>query len=122
MDLLIGIVGGGIASWLITHFYYKIGARGQKKQNDELSKKLSREVKEIILSTQKDSLSVIDLNKLLEDKTIGKEGFDNDPLPFIACPKCGSTELEKYSREDYEHDEIYFMIQCKKCGWGDWTQ
>ena len=45
-----------------------------------------------------------------------------DPLPFLACPSCGSNELEHYSPTDYKNDEIYFMIKCKDCGWSDWTQ
>ena len=38
------------------------------------------------------------------------------------CPQCGSKSLEESSSIDYEHDDIYYMIGCKNCGWGDWTQ
>ncbi len=38
------------------------------------------------------------------------------------CPRCGSNKLEGSSATDYEHDETYYSITCKECGWSDWTQ
>jgi hypothetical protein len=48
--------------------------------------------------------------------------YSSDPLPFDVCPQCGSPNLERSSATDYKHDETYFSIKCKKCGWSDWTQ
>lgn len=45
-----------------------------------------------------------------------------DPLPFLVCPHCGSRELERRGALDEEHDSYYYMIDCKKCGWGDWSE
>lgn len=67
-------------------------------------------------------MSVIELNKILEEKTIDKSEIGKDPLPYIACPKCGSENLERNKMTDYHHDEIYYMITCKDCGWSNWTQ
>lgn len=112
LELLIGLISG----WLTTHIYYKIN----EKQNLELNKKLSKEVKDIILKTKQRDLSIKELNKLLEKKTFDKDS--SDPLPFIACPKCGNKKIEKSTHDDYERDESYFIISCKKCGWSEWTQ
>ena len=45
-----------------------------------------------------------------------------NPLPFTACPLCGSKKLQRSSAVDYQHDEVYYMIKCEDCGWSDWSQ
>ena len=45
-----------------------------------------------------------------------------DPFGLRACPRCGSTRLEGGSYTDDERDEVYYVLACKECGWGDWTQ
>lgn len=119
MDLIIGIISGGILSWIITHFYYKKSNEKQNTQNELLSKKLSADVKKIILNNNANNLSIKDLNKLLEEKTIVLNS--NDPLPFKACPKCGNTHLIR-STGINNREEDYYLIKCEKCGWNDWSQ
>lgn len=46
----------------------------------------------------------------------------NEPLPFKACPECGSTQLKKYMVTDHKRDENYFFVKCLECGWNEWTQ
>lgn len=46
----------------------------------------------------------------------------HDPLPFKACPECGSMDLERNSYTDYLHDETYFIISCSECDWQTWSQ
>jgi len=51
--------------------------------------------------------------------------FDNesgDVFSVNACPKCGSQELKRQTAIDDERDEIYYVVNCKKCNWSDWTQ
>ena len=38
------------------------------------------------------------------------------------CPQCASSELEERMSVDHKHDEVYYIIECKECGWSDWTQ
>lgn len=45
-----------------------------------------------------------------------------NPLAFKACPLCGSDKLQHSSATDYQHDETYYFIECRDCGWKDWTQ
>ena len=48
---------------------------------------------------------------------------ENDSIFGLAfCPQCGSYELERRKSMDNEHDEVYYLITCLKCGWNDWTQ
>jgi len=44
------------------------------------------------------------------------------PFPFLVCPSCGSDQLKHSSMTDSKHDEIYFTVTCKECGWSEWTQ
>ncbi|PIP17557.1 MAG: hypothetical protein COX43_03700 [Parcubacteria group bacterium CG23_combo_of_CG06-09_8_20_14_all_35_9] len=58
-------------------------------------------------------------------KQYWKEVFDedsDDPLPFKICPRCGNDALNRSSYTDYEGDEVYYIVECKKCGWSEWTQ
>ncbi len=45
-----------------------------------------------------------------------------DPLPYIVCPSCGSSNLKRSSATDYERDEIYYVIECEECKWSDCSQ
>jgi hypothetical protein len=47
---------------------------------------------------------------------------DNSPLPFKACPECGSTQLTRKSFPDYRGDDWWFVIECPECGWSEVSQ
>ncbi|WP_375773125.1 hypothetical protein NR798_20285 [Archangium gephyra] len=38
------------------------------------------------------------------------------------CPRCGGKGVSVRELTDYEHDEAYYIYECKECGWYDWTQ
>lgn len=44
----------------------------------------------------------------------------NDPLPFKACPECGSTRLERGSM--LIGDDYFFTIKCLECGWTEGSE
>jgi len=46
----------------------------------------------------------------------------SNPFGLVACPKCGSDRLKGFSQVDPERDKLYNLIECKECGWNDWTQ
>lgn len=51
--------------------------------------------------------------------------FDNengDVFNYKVCPQCGENTLKRQCVTDYVHDEDYYVISCKSCGWSDWTQ
>lgn len=47
---------------------------------------------------------------------------DEDPLPYLICPSCGSSHLKRSSLFDDERDEGYYVIECEDCKWSDWSQ
>jgi len=67
-----------------------------------------------------ENMTVVKLNGLLKSKTIDENS--DDPLPYFACPICGSTNIERQGACDDEHDEMYYTIRCTDCGWNEWRQ
>jgi hypothetical protein len=60
--LIIGIVGGGIVSWLVTHIYYR---KSTHDQNVVFSK-LSSDIRDAILANPEEKINSKDLMYLLE--------------------------------------------------------
>jgi hypothetical protein len=58
--------------------------------------------------------------RLLELTDFG--GVSIDPLPYMVCPDCGSTNMERREFIDEKRDDIYMIIHCKDCNWGDSTE
>lgn len=52
----------------------------------------------------------------------GSLASTGDPLPYFVCPSCASTELKRGQFIDEQQDDIYYIIECKKCRWSDCTQ
>ena len=111
-DLIKGILGGEIASWIVAHLYYMAGNSSLKKLNDNIS----ADVKEIILNSKAENLSVKELNMLLQDK-IFDDNSKGDPLPYKSCRICGSEDLERGST--FNRDDLWYHIKCNNCEWSD---
>lgn len=112
--LVISIIGSAFLSWLITRYYY---IRSTKKEK-ELYEKLSSEVRNAILEDQRKKLTVEELNKILISKTVNKN--HKGPLPYKACPKCGSENLFRgmeYYVIDSETAVPLKFVECIDCGW-----
>ncbi len=60
--LIIGIVGGGIVSWLVTHIYY----RKSTHEQNVIFKKLSSDIRDAILENPEEKINSKDLISLLE--------------------------------------------------------
>ena len=90
-------------------------------QQQILYNKLSAEVRKAILDDQRETLSIVELNELIEAKAKGGK-VDERAFSYIMCPKCGSTELTKHAIEWTVYDpegpreEPGHVVMCK-CGW-----
>lgn len=66
----------------------------------------------------------IEIARRLQSKLIElTEGLatTGDPLPYLVCPQCASTDLKRSTTTDYARDQSYYVIECE-CGWNEWTQ
>jgi len=61
------------------------------------------------------------LKERLHDLTIDHDAT-NDPLPFKRCPECGKDSFSRRTITDYARDDDYYVIECKSCGWHEWSQ
>lgn len=66
----------------------------------------------------------VELAQILQTKlnTISREATEGDPFGVVVCPSCASANLHRHSATDYARDDVYYLIDCKDCGWSDWTQ
>jgi len=120
----IGLLVGALISWGIAHAYHRKASRDQRKIFD----KLSSEVREVILSDKRESITVAQLNELLRKKTLDESS--DDVLPYKVCPKCGSENILRTNDfiVDVEPGDDgmpfhtaapYKTIECDDCGWKD---
>ncbi len=58
-------------------------------------------------------------HEVIIDSNLLEEGA---PLPYKACPECGSTKLRGSSYINYSKDEEYFLLKCRECGWRECSQ
>jgi hypothetical protein len=61
------------------------------------------------------------LQRRLNEITRGSFNTDGR-FGVLVCPGCGSDNFKHSEAVDYDRDDIYYMIECQDCGWGDWTQ
>jgi hypothetical protein len=115
MELLIGILGvlaGGILSWVITYSYYRKASREIPDWAKPIVERLpqSPPTKEQLLELFQDALDKGEINP--------------DPIfGYVACPKC------KAPSSDFKH-RIYSneprgdvaIVECPHCGWSNDTE
>lgn len=61
------------------------------------------------------------LQSRLLDLSEGGRG-SMDPLPYLVCPQCGSTNLRRGQFVDEQRYDTYMYVQCEECEWGDSTE
>jgi hypothetical protein len=57
---------------------------------------------------------------ILASERKGNPLYEN--FGVIKCPRCKSLKLDTYSHLDERRDDIYYIVDCKECGWSEWTQ
>lgn len=111
MDLLIGIVGGAVLSWIIAHSYYRKSSKEPPDWAKPIIAKLPDEppTKEKLIELFQDSLD--------------KGEAEIDPIfGYVACPQCKASakDFEKSGFGD-DHATIA-IVSCPHCGWSNSTE
>ena len=107
MELLIGIIGGGVISWLLTHWYY----RKSSKEAPEWARSL--------IDRLPDKPPTIDeLIDLYHEAVMGGAIVPH-PSGFVKCPECGAgTErFEPWQVASHELDSIFHGYKCSECNY-----
>ncbi|MFH0828768.1 MAG: hypothetical protein V1907_01145 [Candidatus Kerfeldbacteria bacterium] len=107
---LLGILGGGIVSWVITFAYYR---RSSKKAPEWAQPLIERFGNEPPTTEQ--------LMEYFNEAVAGGEIIPHVPSGYVMCPKCKapSSELE-YGEADYDDRELRgSWVKCRKCGWSE---
>jgi hypothetical protein len=108
----------GVTGMAATHFYHVRGSREQKA----LLNKLPDAIVAILKEDVREQLSIDELNELIYRKAIDEDAWaKHDPLPYKACPRCGNTDLLRGEVEGHR-DHRYYVIECDKCKWSEWTE
>lgn len=104
---------GSSLSWLVLRYYYKLGDK-QTPSWFSLEK-----IKDILTKNPEN----IDWTaKQIVNLYNNKISDDSCPVGYKFCPRCGSDNLDGDTFNDYDADEIYYILSCRDCGWSDCTQ
>lgn len=111
IELIIGIVGGGVISWIISSQYYKKSNTFAPDWAIPLIDKLPR-----IALSEKELLRLF--QEEIENGTI----TPHPVFMHVACPNCHAPIdelIEKISGDDYH---TILDLSCPHCGWSDWAE
>src|SRR5215207_8559449 len=97
----------GHSIWFIRHFR---AARSSTEQN-ALFSKLSSETRKVILADSRESLTSVELVRLIDERIF--EPIRHEALPYITCPNCGSKDVTTQDNDSPAMDEgSYYTIHC----------
>ena len=104
IELLVGIVGGGVLSWLISHIYYK-----------KSSVKIPEWAKPIIERLPEEPPTNDRLLEIFQD-ALNRGEVEVDPIVgYVACPECkaSSKDFKKTAYGDDMHTVV--TVECPHC-------
>lgn len=105
MDLLIGIIAGGIISWALTHWYY----RRANKEVPEWAAPLIAKLPDAPVS----------LDRLIElyHEAIQDGAIPTHPSGYIRCPECEATSDKFVSWQEAapQLDSWFHGYKCGEC-------
>lgn len=110
MEMLLGVLFGGVVSWVISQYYY---VRANKEKPDWLT---AENLKEILAKNPNDlDWTAQQIIQLYESKIMSEDS--SAPMPYSRCPQCGSDKLRRQTALDHKSDTVYYLISCDKCRW-----
>ena len=108
IELIIGLIFGGLISWIIAHVYY----RKSSTFAPEWAKPLIEKLPGVPPSKEK----LIELINEAFDAGILKP----DPiLRYVACPNCKSPSSDFGHRTFSDERTTVVVVDCPNCGWSE---
>jgi len=113
IELLVGVILGGVISWVIAYYYY----RQSSKQAPEWAQKAPEWARPLIEKLPDAPISSERLVRLYHEALEkGKIDFPDPMSGYVECPRCGAPASDFEPWEDYAHDSRYVGTRCGKCG------
>ncbi|NHE67811.1 ATP-binding protein [Rhodococcus sp. D-46] len=72
-------------------------------------------------STHEVKMDYRQLARAYRQHLVDDEETAGNPFGLRFCPQCGNEKLQGRSVVDYDHDELFLIVECS-CGWVDWSQ
>jgi hypothetical protein len=110
MGVLLGILGGGLASWLVTHMYYQRSVKATPEWARPLIDRFGQE-----------EPTTEQLREYFNEAVASGDIVPHVPSGYVMCPECKapSTALE-YGESQYPgRDYSGSYVRCSKCGWSE---
>ena len=111
IELLVGVLAGGIISWAITHWYHKKSNLVAPKWAIPMIEKLPS------IAPDEDELL-----RLFQSE-INKGNIKPHPVfSHVACPNCNAP-LDELKEKVMGDDCVTILdLRCPNCGWSDWAE
>ena len=107
-EILIGIILGGLISWMLAHIYYKKSS----KEIPDWAKPIIKKLPQLQPST----------NELLElfQEALNSGDIIPDPiLGHVACPNCKAPASDFEGKGFGDENHTIIVKTCPHCGWSD---
>tara|TARA_B110000037_G_C17026369_1_gene467551 strand:- start:15 stop:356 length:342 start_codon:yes stop_codon:yes gene_type:complete len=111
IELAIGVVLGGMVSWIVSHTYYK-----------KSSTEIPDWAKPIIEKLPNNKPTKDQLLKLFEEELISGNIRPDPILGYVACPKCKANATDFESTVVGNNDHTIVIKTCPHCGWSEDTE
>ena len=111
VQLIIGIVFGGLISWLVSHQYYKKANLSPPEWAIPIIEKLP-----LIAPSEEEFLKLF--QKEVSEGTI----IPHPVFKHVACPNCNTPIGELVEKIMGDDIHTILNISCPYCGWSDWAE
>jgi len=110
MGLMVGILGGGLLSWLVTHLYYQRSVTSTPPWAKDLIDRFGQE-----------EPSAEQLRKYFNEAVASGDIVPHVPSGYVMCPQCKvSSDNLVYGESQYPgRDAFGSYVKCSKCGWSE---
>lgn len=86
----------------------------------ELARLIVLKLKELGALTEATGIqNVVELNRLIMASTVDPEMDVRNPLRYLACPRCGYTDINRRIFRDRHHGMDVGEVRCNHCEWND---
>ncbi len=111
IQLVVGVIGGGIISWIIACLYYRKTNTNAPAWAFPLIEKLP-----LIAPSEEELL------RLFQEQINAGLIKPHPVFSHVACPNCGAPISELQEKVYGDEATTILDLSCPNCGWSDWSE